>query len=49
LELATTAFESYAKENLPKLLEASNGSKLSTENYTERRDTAYGKLMLVGL
>jgi cysteinyl-tRNA synthetase len=39
-KLAVTAFESYAKGNLPELLETSDGSGLSSDNYTERRDAA---------
>lgn len=44
-ELAATAFESYAKENLPELLKASDGSELSPENYIKRRGAAYGKVL----
>jgi len=44
-KLAATAFESYAKGNLPELLNSSDGSKLGPNNYIARRDAAYGKVL----
>jgi cysteinyl-tRNA synthetase len=44
-KLAATAFESYAKGNLPELLNSSDGSELSPDNYIARRDAAYGKVL----
>ena len=46
--LATEAFESYAKGNLPELLKTSDQSTLSASNYIERRDAAYGKVLAGG-
>ncbi|KXJ93317.1 cysteinyl-tRNA synthetase [Microdochium bolleyi] len=45
-KLGTDAFEAYAKSSLPLLL--SDGSGLTAGNYTERRDTAYGKVLAGG-
>ncbi|TAQ85610.1 hypothetical protein B7494_g6064 [Chlorociboria aeruginascens] len=47
-KLASAAFESYAKINLPELLKAADGSELSIENYIERRDAAYGNVLAGG-
>lgn len=46
-KLAATAFESYARGNLPVLLKASLGSESSPGNYFER-DTTYGKVLAGG-
>jgi hypothetical protein len=46
-KLVATAFESYARGNLPVLLKASDGSELSPGNYFER-DTTYGKMLAGG-
>lgn len=46
-KLAATAFESYAKGNLPELLKVSE-TPLTPENYVERRDAAYGKVLAGG-
>jgi hypothetical protein len=46
-KLVATAFESYARGNLPVLLKASDGSELSLGNYFER-DTTYGKMLAGG-
>ncbi|KAH9909469.1 tRNA synthetases class I (C) catalytic domain-containing protein [Xylariomycetidae sp. FL2044] len=46
-QLATAAFQAYAKSNLPKLLEI-DGSELDLDNYTQRRDAAYGKVLAGG-
>jgi cysteinyl-tRNA synthetase len=48
LKLAVTAFESYAKGNLTELLKTPDGSELSPDNYTERRDAAYCKILAGG-
>ncbi|PQE21779.1 hypothetical protein CJF30_00010990 [Rutstroemia sp. NJR-2017a BBW] len=45
-KLAAEAFQSYAKANLPALLE--DGSELTPRNYEERRDAAYGKVLAGG-
>lgn len=47
-KLAATAFESYARGNLPELLKASDGSELSPDNYEDRIDAAYGKVLAGG-
>ena len=47
-KLAATAFESYAKGNLPELLRTSDGTELSPEKDIERRDAAYGKVLAGG-
>ena len=47
-KLAATAFESYAKGNLPELLTTPDGTELSPDNYIERRDAAYGKVLAGG-
>jgi cysteinyl-tRNA synthetase len=44
-KLAAAAFESYAKSNIPELLRVSDGSELSPINYSQRRDTAYGRVL----
>jgi cysteinyl-tRNA synthetase len=44
-KLAAAAFESYANSNLPELLRVSDGSELSPINYSQRRDTAYGRVL----
>jgi len=43
-KIAAAAFESYAQGNLPELLKV-NGTPVSPENYTERRDAAYGNVL----
>ena len=45
--LARAAFQAYAKNNLPLLLEA-DGPELDVSNYTARRDAAYGKVLAGG-
>ncbi|KAF6804294.1 cysteinyl-tRNA synthetase [Colletotrichum musicola] len=45
--LALTAFREYAEKSLP-LLKGSDGSALDENNYPERRDTAYGKVLAGG-
>jgi cysteinyl-tRNA synthetase len=47
-KLAASAFESYAKSNLPELLKTTDGTELSPSNYAERRDKAYGKVLAGG-
>jgi cysteinyl-tRNA synthetase len=47
-KLAVTAFESYAKGNLTELLKTPDGSELSPDNCTERRDAAYCKILAGG-
>ncbi|KAI1753558.1 cysteinyl-tRNA synthetase [Xylaria castorea] len=46
-ELGMAAFRAYAKSNLPKLLEGNDGP-LGLNNYTSRRDTAYGQVLAGG-
>lgn len=43
-KLAVEAFQSYAKGNLPELLKGGS-TPISPENYTERRDAAYGNVL----
>jgi cysteinyl-tRNA synthetase len=45
-KLAATAFQSYAQGNLPELLK--DGAELTPSNYAERRDAAYGKVLVGG-
>jgi cysteinyl-tRNA synthetase len=45
-ELAATAFQSYAQSNLPELLK--DGFELGPNNYGERRDAVYGKVLAGG-
>jgi len=45
-QLAAEAFQSYAKSNLPELLK--NDSALTPENYAQRRDETYGKVLAGG-
>lgn len=45
-KLAATAFESYARGNLPKLL--NDSEPLSPENYARRRDAVYGRVLAGG-
>src|ERR1700722_13948860 len=44
--LATEAFQQYAKSNLPALLK--DDDQLTPENYSQRRDAAYGKALAGG-
>ncbi|KAL7625165.1 cysteinyl-tRNA synthetase [Parahypoxylon ruwenzoriense] len=46
LELGKAAFQAYAKSNLPKLLEGDG--ELDVNNYTQRRDAAYGHVLAGG-
>lgn len=46
-ELATAAFQAYAKSNLPLLL-VEDGPQLDTNNYIQRRDAAYGSVLAGG-
>lgn len=46
-DLAERAFQSYAKSNLPKLLE-SGSEPLTPANFAARRDKAYGKVLAGG-
>ncbi|KAH8165882.1 hypothetical protein CIB48_g2372 [Xylaria polymorpha] len=46
-ELGMAAFQAYAKSNLPKLLEGDD-SPLDLNNYTPRRDAAYGQVLAGG-
>jgi len=43
-KLAATAFQSYAKGNLTELLKIPDGSELSPDDCTERRDVVYCKI-----
>ncbi|KAI2643169.1 tRNA synthetases class I (C) catalytic domain-containing protein [Xylaria nigripes] len=43
-EIGMAAFRAYAKSNLPKLLEGSDGP-LDLRNYIPRRDSAYGRVL----
>ncbi|KAK2748813.1 cysteinyl-trna synthetase [Colletotrichum kahawae] len=45
--LALTAFRAYAEKSLP-LLATSDGQPLDENNYLERRDSAYGKVLAGG-
>lgn len=45
-KLAAEAFQSYANANLPELLK--EGTQLTPENYAERIDAAYGKVLAGG-
>ncbi|KAI0398335.1 cysteinyl-tRNA synthetase [Xylariaceae sp. FL0594] len=44
VELGMAAFRAYAKKNLPKLVEGED-SPLDLDNYTSRRDAAYGHVL----
>ncbi|KAI0201057.1 cysteinyl-tRNA synthetase [Astrocystis sublimbata] len=46
-EMGMAAFRAYAKSNLSKLLEGDD-APLDLENYANRRDTAYGKVLAGG-
>lgn len=48
MQLASAAFESYAKGNLPELLNTAYGTELTPGNYAERRQAAYGKVLAGG-
>lgn len=47
-KLASTAFDRYVESNLPELLKVGNGSELTPQNYDERRELAYGKVLAGG-
>lgn len=46
-KLAKAAFQAYAENNLPLLIEA-NGPELDVNNYIPRRDVAYGNILAGG-
>lgn len=47
-KLVAAAFQAYAQSYLPELLKSADGSELSSSNYAQRRDAAYGKVMAGG-